>query len=156
MIYITNRYDKRLYEEKWDYDLAIVRFSKKPARESEIQVTALSPSTGLLGWVNDMKEQGKWSELLFNLVYVPSFLKEMQEPSARKALNRLYALDKEGKKIALTCFCKEEELCHRSIVGGLLKGVGCNVVMASGNDYSKYFEMYAEKKEKLTRVKIGK
>lgn len=142
MIYITNRYNKYLYKERWDYDLAIVRYSKKPARKGEVQVTSLAPSVKLLDWANDMKKLGKWNDGLFKMVYVPRFLEEMHKQSARDALNKLYLLDKQGKRIVLTCFCKDETECHRSVIAGLLQGAGCNVVLDSGADYRKYYKEY--------------
>ncbi len=142
MIYITNRYNPRLYNEQWDYDLAIVRYSKQPAREKEIQLAALSPSKQLLDWVNNLKKEDKWNDTYFKLVYVPAFLQEMQAPTAKAALNKLYLLDKQGKKIAITCFCSDETGCHRNIIAGLLQGAGCNVELDSEADYRKYYEEY--------------
>ena len=147
MIYVTNRFDARLFgNEKWDYNLAIVRSisPKAPLREGEKQLVALSPSTQLFGWYYNLKKNGQWTDVLFQTEYTSCFLQEMQSPQAKNALNQLYKLDKAGKKIALTCFCPNEESCHRSIVGGLLQGVGCNVIMQSGKNYSEYYQLYKQ------------
>lgn len=44
--------------------------------------------------------------------------------------------------MGLACFCGDETLCHRSIVAGLLQGAGADVRLASGADYSRYFEAF--------------
>lgn len=147
MIYVTNRFDPRLFgDEEWDYNLAIVRSisQKAPLREGEKQLAVLSPSPELFRWYLDLKQKGLWNATLFQTEYTSYFLQELQSPNAKKALNQLFQLDRAGKKIALTCFCPNEECCHRSIIGGLLQGVGCNVVMQSGKDYSNYFQMYKQ------------
>lgn len=144
MIYITNRFDEKLNNEEWDYNFAIVRsISKKaPLRAGEEQVSVLSPSSELFGWYYNLKKQGLWRDDLFVTGYVPRFLKEMHSQEARDMLNKIYLLDKQGKKIALTCFCTNEAGCHRSIIAGLLQGVGCAVITSSGTDYRKYYDMY--------------
>ena len=45
------------------------------------------------------------------------------------------------KRICLVCFCDEEGLCHRSIVGGMLQGAGLEV-KGLMRDYSYYYDWY--------------
>ena len=96
----------------------------------------LSPSPALLAKVNTWKKQGIWNEETFRREYVPLFAKESSEISFRKALNKLYKRSENGEKIALTCFCPEEIMCHKSFVLGLLQAVGCET---AGRDYSPYW-----------------
>ena len=70
------------------------------------------------------------------------FLSEMRQKPAKEKLNELYKADRAGKNIALVCFCLDEQLCHRSIVAGLLQGVGCHVNMRSNKDYSHYYNLF--------------
>ena len=53
-------------------------------------------------------------------------------------LNELFST---SKHICLICFCPEEALCHRSIIGGMLQGAGLEVKGLS-RDYSYYFDWY--------------
>ena len=125
------------YDEVW----AIVRFFKGNSEWIK-HVPQLSPSHRLWTTFHKLRISGKWNLDSFTRVYLPEFLGEMQEGTARGKLNELYAMDRDGKRIALVCFCTDEELCHRSVIAGLLQGAGCKVVVPSGNDYSRYYELY--------------
>ena len=127
------------FNEVW----AIVRFYRGKSPWIN-QVVDLSPSQKLWGKFNKLKLDGRWNEETFRSEYLPVFLKEMRSEAAREKLNELYKKDKAGRSIALVCFCKEENLCHRSIIAGILQGVGCNVHTATGNDYSKYYAEYMQ------------
>ena len=141
MISILNigkvKYDE--FDEVW----AIVR-SMKYENPRIKQVQRLSPSPELFHKYLNLKAAGNWNKESFDNIYVPKFLHDIRYGDERgfEVLNELYKLDKQGKKIALCCFCPEESLCHRSIVAGLLQAVGCNVVIPSKKDYSKYYDMY--------------
>lgn len=138
MIKIANVKDMPISNfENW----AIVRSFKG---KSNVQWhPELSPSSDLFGWYLELKGRGEWGKDTFVSEYLPSFLEEIaKSPAAREALNTLYFADKEGRNIALGCFCEEEALCHRSIVAGLLQGVGCNVRAES--DYTRYYAAYKE------------
>lgn len=136
MITFTNiRYaNSNDFDEIW----AIVR-SLKSNSTKLTQVQALSPSKNLFFMYRNMVKTNNWNHNTFESIYVPTFLKEMHSDEAIAALNKLYQLDKAGKNIACVCFCTDETECHRSIVAGLLQGVGCNVKIDSGNNYSHYY-----------------
>lgn len=101
----------------------------------------LSPSWDLFGRYRNAVKNGTWNEDFFQSIYVPQFLQEMKYPAARRALNGIYLADKQSRRMALVCFCNDESLCHRSILAGLLQGVGCDVTTPTGKDYSRYYEM---------------
>lgn len=125
------------YDDVW----AIVRFYK--GKSSWIkQVSDLAPSKSLCLKYNRLKDEGKWNKSAFENIYLPEFLNEMCCEQARKRLNELYKADRAGKNIALLCFCQDESLCHRSIIAGILQGVGCNVHTKLDKDYSKYYQDY--------------
>lgn len=129
------------YDQTW----AIVRFYKGHSGWIR-HVPQLSPSHRLWATFHKLQLGGEWNAENFDHIYLPAFLEEMRGEPAREKLNELYRLDKEGKRIALVCFCKDEALCHRSVVAGLLQGVGCNVSLPSGNDYSEYYRRYKQAK----------
>ncbi len=103
----------------------IVRSFKGTLPPNVKQVQALSPSFDLLTKYTNLKKAGNWNEKTFKEIYVPQFLKEMGSPEAIAAFNNIETLVcKEDKTIALACFCEDETLCHRSIVGGILMEKG--------------------------------
>lgn len=102
-------------------------------------IDELSPSKDLFTWFMTQKQKGQWNKTTFHNIYVSRFLKEMSsQQDSKDRLNDLWHLDKQGKVILLVCSCQEEDMCHRSIIAGLLHGVGCNVTSAFGNSVSQY------------------
>lgn len=128
------------YDEVW----AIVR-SLKYGNSHVRHVPELSPSWSLFQQHLQLRKDGQWNEETFQKIYVPQFLKEMQGSLQQRLLNELFAT---RRRICLVCFCPEEALCHRSIIGGMLQGAGADVRGLS-RDYSDYFEQY--KKAALVR-----
>lgn len=124
-----------LYDEVW----AIVR-SLKYTNPNIKHVPELSPSWGLFKKYLNLRNKGQWNEETFRTVYVPQFLKEMRAPQCQKLLNKLANTK---KNICLVCFCPEEELCHRSIIGGMLQGAGVEV-NGLEKDYGHYYSWYKE------------
>lgn len=140
MIVITNI--RNINNDNYDEIWAIVR-SLKHNNGAIKQVTSLSPSTELFYKYLSLKNNGNWDKNAFDTIYVPQFIREIRkQPDAIEKLGYLYQQDKMNKKICLVCFCTDETLCHRSIIAGLLQGVGANVITETQNDYSKYFEMF--------------
>ena len=140
MIYIKAIRDVKYddYDEVW----AIVRSWKTPNNPHVKHVPELSPSPKLFGMFQEAKKKETWGEVYFNTIYVPIFLTDVKKDNkAKNALNRLVKADREGKNICLVCYCTDEHICHRSIVAGLLQGIGCNVDV--GDNYSKYYDQYA-------------
>lgn len=133
MITIENIYKTRNLNGK---KIAIVRSYKKPI-DNMPQWDALSPSYGLLKTYLDLRKKGNWNQQTFDDIYVPQFLKEMKAYH-QNDLNMLYTQAKK-QDLVLCCYCQHEELCHRSIIAGLMQGAGIKV---AGKDYSKYFAMY--------------
>ena len=109
------------YDEVW----FIVR-SNKNIRHIGKWVPALSPSKELFFDYLSWKKTGKWNKDMFENVYRPRFIKEiLNNEVALNNLNYLYAVGKE-KDICLVCYCKDERLCHRSIIKQILIDKGCN------------------------------
>lgn len=125
-----------------------------------MQVLGLAPSEELfykfLGW----KKNNEWNEETFEKYYVPRFLWEMQSEVAINTLKSLYELGKE-KDILLVCYCKEEKMCHRSIVAGILQGMSneqepLERIKIVGkdfpcDDYSGYYEQYKKLNNKFLK-----
>lgn len=146
MIMIDRVYapSKRQYDGSW----AIVRSASKLPDGFDV-CNILSPGGEL--WrsycgVRDRYEQDKaFAHDYWDKVYLPEFLSQMRyDQRAANVLNGLVELDKAGANIRMCCFCKDESLCHRSIIAGVLQGAGADVRLPSGADYSRYFKMYQE------------
>ena len=98
----------------------------------------LAPSPKLLAKVNELKRNGAWNRAIFDEEFSWDFLQESLGKEFRDALNRLFVrVVRENQNVALTCFCKEDELCHRSIVMGLLQAIG--VPYAGHKNFSPYW-----------------
>lgn len=124
-----------------DERYAIVRSYKKPI-PGVIQLPELSPSTNLFYKYLNMKKDGNWNIDSFKNIYVPWFLREMKQPQAINALNKIWNSAK-TKDIVLACYCDKETLCHRSIVGALMKATDVPVTSNSALDIS-YYEQYCK------------
>lgn len=133
MITVTNirNINYAAYDEIW----AIVRSLKNPRKMKH--VPELSPSWALFKKYLRLRDAGQWNADSFKSVYVPTFLKEMAGTEAQRKLSELIELDRQGKRICLACFCRDEALCHRSIIAGILQGRGIQVQGVNG-DYSEY------------------
>ena len=143
MIYIKSirnvKYDE--HDEIW----AIVRSMKNP--NSHItQVAALSPTLNLFFKYRELAAKNAWNKDAFKNIYVPQFLQDLKanQQETYAMLNKLWDLDRQGKNICLVCFCPNETMCHRSIIAGLLQGVGCNVITETGDDYTHYYKMFQQ------------
>ena len=137
MIYInqisnicTNEYD----EVWW-----IVR-SPDASPQKEKLVQSLAPSRQLFRKYREAFHAGHFDAEFFRNEYVPQFLKELAENSeARETL--AYLCKKGGtENIALGCYCENEKLCHRSIIAGVLIGMGAQV--EAEQEYLKYYELF--------------
>lgn len=143
MIGIENLYALRnnaALRAKYDEIWVCMRSYKNPD-DFAVHVPELSPSTDLFFSYRNMLNNGVWNESTFRDFYTPQFLQEIAANlDARQALNTLWRADKNGKRIALVCSCSKEKLCHRSILAGLLMGVGATVEADRG--YMKYYDQW--------------
>lgn len=140
MIYICRFDDQKLITQHWDIKYMIVR-SYKSRRGGFKHLPVLSPSPDLFYEYRALHDAHVWDKDSFDEIYVPRFLNEMHGQDAVNMLNTIYAMSFTNS-IALCCYCKDEDLCHRSIIAGLLQGAGAPVQTSSGRDYSKYWDMY--------------
>lgn len=115
----------------------IVRSFKGKTDDTHKWVPTLSPSWDLFKYYLDLKNQNKFDYNTFLSGYVPRFLQEMQSPEAQKWLNYLVQVSR-TKNIALTCFCTDEKMCHRSIIHALLDNMGADIRPAK-IDYKKIY-----------------
>lgn len=133
------------YDEVWFIIRSVEWMSNKHIFKEDgiYHVPELSPSKKLFFDYLSLKKNNNWNEKSFEKEYLPVFMKEINTKEAREKLNLLWKKSK-TKKILLICACEDELLCHRSVVGGILYGVGTDVVSTTRNikDYLKYYHMF--------------
>lgn len=140
-IYLTNV--RKIYNYDTDLKYAIMR-SVKPM-SGVTQVEALAPSWELFKTYRSLSVNNEWNRETFNSIYVPRFIEEMCQQRALSVMRKIVHCNSVGLNIALACSCYNEDMCHRSIVGGILQGLGCEVIKETTNDYLKYYEMWVMK-----------
>jgi uncharacterized protein YeaO (DUF488 family) len=119
--------------EKW----AIVRSPVK-LNNSYILVQALAPSCDLFKKYREAIHSGNFNESFFEEKYVPQFLREINSDTETLLLEMVH-MSRE-KDIILCCYCKDIRLCHRSIVAGILLGLGADIQTQA--EFIRYFKMY--------------
>lgn len=154
MIYLgrtSKTYDiEEEIDEIWYIVRSIGKYEGSIDNKRTKWVYDLSPQNELFYWHLSMKQTGKWSKQTFDSEFTKRFIGGIiTSQSALDELNKLEELSKSGRKILLKCFCDNEVLCHRSIIGGMLIGVGCQVESLERHEkdikeYEKYFKRYLE------------
>lgn len=143
MITIANVCNLYQFDNATTTKYAIVRSMRKSISGTK-QLAVLSPSEELFHWYWGLARKGRWTDDLFRNEYIPRFLREMHSKDAVAALNDIWLRSKKGEHIVLACYCLREQMCHRSIVAGLLSGAGADVRTETGLDYSGYYTDWRE------------
>lgn len=133
MIRITSI--KRCHVADYDDIYLIIRStdSLKKSKSSILQrsthVPALAPSKELFYKYLNLERDGSWNENSFNTIFKPMFEKEIKNNAAAESwFEKIINDDNNGRKIALLTYTANEKLCHRSIIGEILRDRGCNVI----------------------------
>lgn len=133
MIRVTNI--KKWKESEYDKTYLIIRSIASLERQNNRilncseHVPDLNPSRGLFYRYLDWAKQGHWNQSTFDNEYKPTFIAEIaNNPNAAAWFSKIETEDSQNMRIALLCFCADENLCHRIIIGEMLKQHGCNVI----------------------------
>lgn len=141
MLYIGNilKTEPSGFDEVWVICRSVGELSDMFAiYKNIVHIPELAPSGALFKWYRGLVHLGEWDKKHFDEYYVPEFLKDMQNNiDAQKLLKKLVDLSFE-KEVVLACFCPEEkeQICHRSIVAGILLNMGANV--SCDQEYGRY------------------
>lgn len=115
---------------------------RKPGEipENAKHVPELSPSPELFQKYRQAFHAGKFDRSFFDKVYVPQFLRELTQNQPALALLDKLKVESEKKDFFLCCFCANASFCHRSIIAGLLLGMGAAIETAP--EYIKYYKAF--------------
>ena len=150
MLYITSFKNVR----KMDYDRAfaiVYSMINVPFELQDKQLECLAPDRILYSWYLSVRDNpNEWNENTFKQTFAEKFVYSLvRNRDAMRCLEILKGVSHLDMKVALCCFCKNECLCHRSILAGILKGMGANVKTDFDVDYSCYYEMFLKHLEVL-------
>ena len=96
----------------------------------------LSPQPDLFRAYRERAKSGCWDRTAFDTFYVPQFLNDLAKNQVGLSLLQELKKNSADHEIALACFCEDESMCHRSIIGGILLNMGASIDCAE--DYRKY------------------
>lgn len=116
------------FDEVWIICRSIKKLDRTILDNPKVKhVPDLSPSMELFYAYRKWANQGVWNTFLWNEKYVPNFLEQMRNDVKAKTYLQQLTDESKSKNIALVCFCRDEKMCHRSIVGGILYHMGASI-----------------------------
>ena len=107
--------DKNKYDEIW---IIVRSLGKVQTGRNIFHVPQLSPSYALYHDYLSWRDNGMWNKEQFENVYKPRFLEEMKSQTELLGVLRERSFT---KNILICCFCKDESMCHRSLVKELVE-----------------------------------
>ncbi len=107
-------------------------------------VPELSPTPELFAYYSSFYEKGTWSKEHFDSEYVPWFIKDLKVNEKGKEYLEYLKEISEKEDINLCCYCIDERICHKTIIAGILKGMGADIECS--DEYLKYYRFYNEMK----------
>ena len=133
--------EQNKYDENW---LIVREPDDLPAFAKH--VPALSPSPNLFQKYREACQEKMFDQKFFNEVYVPQFVKELFENAEALALLQTLTDMSKTKNIMLACYCETEGMCHRSIIAGILLGMGAEI--NTKQEYLNYYKLYQMMKKR--------
>ena len=127
MIYLgnVNEIDPSYYDEVWVICRKVEDCQELiEGNDNVFHMPGLAPSQELFSWYRGRLHNGTWDENAFQDHYIPEFLEMFRKGSEACRLMKQLTEESRSKEIVLVCFCVDETLCHRSIVGGILMKMG--------------------------------
>lgn len=124
----------------YDYVCYITRSVRNQIAGTYV-IKDLSPSPELFNLYLTWKRQGRWNRQMFLDEYLWRFTRDMEQGNGGigvKKMRQIAELSK-YKNIALMCFCEDEFMCHRSIVGQWLIEMGAEV-KGLRREYPEYLD----------------
>lgn len=124
----NNKYDSIFLVVR---SLAALRRRGDPILSVAEHLPILSPDTSLFNDYLYWRSHNLWNNATFNTKYRRRFLEQLySDETALADLVEIGSQSKSGKQIALLCYCKDVNLCHRKILGEVLLNCGLEVTIA--------------------------
>lgn len=136
----------RIYDiDKYSGNVWLIVRSPDVIPEGVTHVPQLAPSKELFQKYREAYHSGTFGKNFFDTIYVPQFIKELSENKA--ALDIFGELKRKSfaDDYCLCCYCENEAMCHRSIIAGILLGMGAKI--EAKKEYIKYYNMLTEMKK---------
>lgn len=73
---------------------------------------------------NRLLEKPVWDEYTFKKIYVPNFIRFVNNPKAIKEINMIKEQLDNGQDVYYACYCSDVKKCHRRILAGLFQKEG--------------------------------
>ena len=110
----------RIHQEKQIKDSAGVRiFGVRILRflpEGWIHLPNTGPPAKLLFAAKDLEKKGLWNREAFLNMYLPQYLSYSKSPESVLEFREIKKYLDDDKNVFYACYCRDEHLCHRSIV----------------------------------------
>ncbi|MEW6770048.1 MAG: DUF488 domain-containing protein [Bacillota bacterium] len=97
-----------------------LQITRSRPRNDWLWVPQLAPSGELFEKYRRWYKAGEWPARARWEEYRARFLEEMEAPQARQWIKAIVEKLLQGKDVAISCFCRDERYCHRSLVAGLI------------------------------------
>lgn len=136
MIYIGKVSDMN---DSFDENLMIVR-SPDEIPPFAKHVPLLSPSPELFSKYKRALACNLFNKQWFDDIYVPEFIDDLSKNDKAVSLLKYLCDYGKNKDIFLCCYCENETICHRSIIAGILIGMGAKI--KTDDSYIKYYEQF--------------
>ena len=107
-------------ETNYDVAYAIVRSMSKPIIGAQ-QLKCLSPDYNLFKTYLNLRDKGLWNKESFEKLYKPYFIQQIENDKLAQRVLEELAEQSKTKNILLLCYCKDKDLCHRSLIGNMLR-----------------------------------
>ncbi|PGK51105.1 hypothetical protein CN918_25280 [Priestia megaterium] len=122
-LYVLKISDWRLIPPGKKIKILGVRFASF-SDEEWIQLSHTGPNPHLLQEAKRLEASGNWNEHTFHSFYLPNYLQSIKSPLSRSEFLQMKNWLDSDIDLYYACYCKEEHLCHRSIVKQIFKQKG--------------------------------
>ena len=131
--------------KKYYLNCSIVRKPGNDLPDYAINISELAPNLELFESYKKAISENIFNKMWFEIEYVPKFIDQIAKTETKRILQELVDLSRE-KNVLLACYCKNSNLCHRSIVISILFNLGCKTdVDVLPIEHEKYYKMFQEK-----------
>lgn len=119
-LYLANIYT---YSKEVPENCICINVARKN-KEGLNQIIELAPSNALFGWYINNKTNEDWFK-----TYKKRYKEEIQSNEvALEKMRYIKSLLDSGKDVALLCYCRDYNKCHRSILGEAFKAIKYEII----------------------------